>query len=727
MRIMGKREWGSDAERMAENRRGGRDQQPPAIGNRDRRDSLQDDDAGWLRTYLPSVFRFPFTSAHRYYIETIGECLRYGVSKCVAAPRGDGKSSICRYLALKYALYRQIKFPLLVCATGAKASKTLKSIKQALRSGPRTPLGQDFPLETHLARYIAPWPSRANNATAFSLPIKSEWSDEHVIIPQLADHAEAPQEMIDRWGLDRDSGLAGIVMALGWTSEQIQGCNVYDLRPDFVMLDDLDSRDSLASERGTVAEKIEAVIESNISGLVGMGERLGQVMLCTVPSRASVAFRYSDPQIKPAWSGVRVKRITSMPTDRELWSRYVDLRQKGKKTFGDDGKPIDVHGREAYQFYASNRAAMDAGADVSNPHDFDPKPTPDGTPTHLSALQKCYDFIADKSWEAFATEYQNDPPVDETEGRLTLTNYHIRANARSGHDRGVVPDDTIAVTCGADVQLAGLHTVTIAWSDAAVGSIIDFDFIPFDGTQGRPASACERLVLDGLQHWWSELQTHPWGQSDDKEGAGWLPDLTLIDSGWKDKEWGTQPVYLLAYQCGFKGIAPCKGDANFRPMLASKTCIPGDGFNLRLLDGVWLAVLDAAAWKLKVHSGFLQAQGTAGSLGLYTPPRDDNGREKWQRHQNYAGHILSEEWQRQPNGTYQWVPDGSRPGRKRPQKANHWLDATAYAIAARQIWGVQTVKPQPVKAEPVPQAAPIEREEPAASGGGSMGGRSRSW
>lgn len=218
MRIMGKREWGSDAERMAENRRGGRDQQPPAIGNRDRRDSLQDDDAGWLRTYLPSVFRFPFTSAHRYYIETIGECLRYGVSKCVAAPRGDGKSSICRYLALKYALYRQIKFPLLVCATGAKASKTLKSIKQALRSGPRTPLGQDFPLETHLARYIAPWPSRANNATAFSLPIKSEWSDEHVIIPQLADHAEAPQEMIDRWGLDRDSGLAGIVMALGWTS-----------------------------------------------------------------------------------------------------------------------------------------------------------------------------------------------------------------------------------------------------------------------------------------------------------------------------------------------------------------------------------------------------------------------------------------------------------------------------------------------------------------------------
>ena len=33
-----------------------------------------------------------------------------------------------------------------------------------------------------------------------------------------------------------------------------------------------------------------------------------------------------------------------------------------------------------------------------------------------------------------------------------------------------------------------------------------------------------------------------------------MPDLTLIDSGWKDKQWGTEPVYILAAQAGFRGI-----------------------------------------------------------------------------------------------------------------------------------------------------------------------------
>ena len=71
--------------------------------------------------------------------------------------------------------------------------------------------------------------------------------------------------------------------------------------------------------------------------------------------------------------------------------------------------------------------------------------------------------------------------------------------------------------------------------------------------------ACERLVLDGLQTWWDGIRTHPWGQMDDREGTGWVLDLTLIDSGWKDKQWGTEPVYILAAQAGFRGILPCKG------------------------------------------------------------------------------------------------------------------------------------------------------------------------
>jgi hypothetical protein len=274
------------------------------------------------------------------------------------------------------------------------------------------------------------------------------------------------------------------------------------LRPDFVMLDDLDSRESLASTNGTVAAKIEAVIEINVSGLVGMGERLVKVMLCTVPSRASVAFRYSDSQVKPAWSGVRVKRLRSLPTDTASWALYVELRQKGKQKIGENGKPVDVHGREAFRLYRDNQEAMDAGADVSNPWDFDPLPTPDGTPTHLSALQKCYDFIADQSWEAFQTEYQNDPPIDEDGAKIILTAYHVRANCRSGSERGIVPAGTKILTRGVDIKKTGLHHCTVAWDESKAGHIIDYDFWPFE-TQGVKASACEGLILEGLQEGWA--------------------------------------------------------------------------------------------------------------------------------------------------------------------------------------------------------------------------------
>ena len=114
---------------------------------------------------------------------------------------------------------------------------------------------------------------------------------------------------------------------------------------------------------------------------------------------------------------------------------------------------------------------MDAGAVTGNPARYITDPAPDGTRLENSSLQHAYNIIADRGLEHFLTEYQNDPPAEVDAQQLYLTTYHIRANCRTGHERGVVPDDTIALTCGADVNLNGLHVVTIAWSDAAAGKI----------------------------------------------------------------------------------------------------------------------------------------------------------------------------------------------------------------------------------------------------------------
>jgi hypothetical protein len=717
----------TNAERMQEVRKRERDLCPPPVANPERREECEADDSLWLRTYLSSVFSFPFTESQNYYVETIGDCMRFGRRKCIAAPRGDGKTSIFRYLALKYALERRLRFFLLLAATDGKAAHQLAAIKDKLtgcrvntktnKITPQTTLAEDYPLECGIASYISPAPARANNATVHGLPITANWPGETLILPQFSDMDTVPEDLAKSYGLRKDDELSAIIMAVGWKSNQIQGCNVLDVRPDFVGLDDLDNRDSLASEIGTVAEKIEVQIESNIAGLAAVSKRLGMTMLCTVPSKESVAFRYSDPNTKPAWSGIRVRRIKTWPTNTGLRDQYIDLRQRGQKTMGDNGKPVDPDAREAYRFYVDNIDAIEEGVELSNPNDYQRHETADGTPSEVAGLQHCYNFIADASLAAYETEYQNNPPQEEDDAHIELTAYHIRTRARSDYERHVCPPDTVLVTRGVDLSNRGVYWVTVAWNAEAAGAIVDFNYERFPGMEDIPISACERLVYSGLQEWWDAQQ--PYEVHDTKDGR--TPDLTFIDSGWQDPAWGQQPVDLLAADQNFKGVVPCRGGGpGWKPCQPVKgKSWPYPELNLKMQEqqrhrtpdnrivvkpAVLWADLHTIALKLRTHHGLLQPYGTPGSLGLYTPPREKDGREKWSRHRDFAAHILAEEWQKQPNGTYQWVAQGQRPGgRKRAVRRNHWLDSMVYAIGARNIWGVSTIPAAPPSLPPVPR------------------------
>jgi len=352
----------------------------------------------------------------------------------------------------------------------------------------------------------------------------------------------------------------------------------------------------------------------------------------------------------------------------------------------------DPDGREADQLYIDHQEVMEAGHETSNPYRFNTLPLSDGKPAERSSLQAYYNFVADKGLGAALTELQNDPPPDEDGSRLILTAYHVRANCRSSFDRAMVPSDTVAMTVGGDVQKLGLHHITIAWNEKAVGSIVDYDFWPFE-TQGKKASACEVLILEGMQEWWDGRCKENFRQED---GTEWAPDLVVVDSGWKEDGWNTQPVYLFCKYAGTSVAVPSKGIPNWRPKRHGPNCSPGNNYNLVWINGVLLAEVNADHWKIKTHEGFLQDFGEPGSLGLFTPPKDEWGREPVNFHLSYAKHVTSERWGPSgPSRVWKWAPsDGSR-----HQKPNHWLDATALAIVGREMWGVQTIKP----ADPTPQ------------------------
>ncbi len=654
-----------DADRMRDKRANDRDLIIPAVANPERRAALRDDDIGWLQTYLPRVFYHPFTAARVALIEEIGNCLRYGTRKCVAAPRGDGKSTITKYLSLKYALEGIVEYVLILAATSSKADKMLADIKRQMRNPLNKELRADYPLQTIVARYVGSAPSKANNCTANGgRPVSVKWNQDLLVLPS--------------W---EDEGLGGIVQSLGVTSDAVQGANYNDIRPSFVILDDLDSRDSLAAVDGKMAEKIETIIDHTVAGLGGPGRRLGQTMLCTIPSRNSVAYRYSDPVEKPAWSGVRIPRILKWPTHSADWEEYIHLRQHGKQTLDQRGKPIDPTGREAFRFYQANRERMDLGAELSNEHDFETDEMPDGTPKHLSALQKCYDYIADNGMDSFLTEHQNDPPADAVDAaRLGLTEYHIQQQRMSGLERRVVPNDAILVTRGMDVRKTELHSATIAWTLQGAGFIIDYATWRL-GTEDMAAADCEVEILEGLRKWKAWSEDNPYC----KEG-GEIVDvgLTLIDMGWKDEHWNSQPVQVFCHEAG-RAFLPSKGTPSYRRPQQTDRKVIGEHWHIDFPDP--FVAMNSDHWKLKVHEGFMIEAGLPGSLVLFNHPVVD-GRVQRNFHVVYSKHILAEVWEPR-----------AKPGFKHPEtkwwhsgRPNHYFDATYAALVARSVKGLNPVR-----------------------------------
>jgi hypothetical protein len=686
-----------DAGRMRENRARARDLIIPEIADPSRRAACEADDALWLRTYCEDVFYNPFTPHQLKIIADCGEALRYGTQKCKAAPRGDGKSSIVKYLALKYILARQVNFPLIIAATSSKAKKILNSLKRRMASRSDSPLSADYPLECHVARYVDPWPSRARNVTANGQrSIHVEWGADSIILPTWED--EEP--------------LGPILLALGITSDDLQGCNIYDQRPDFVMLDDLDSRDSLAAEDGVIAGKIEEAVDKTVAGLGGQSRRLGQFMLCTITSREAAAYKYSDPTQKPSWSGERIPAIIKWPDRKDLWEEYVDLRCTGKQTLDTDGNPEDVFGREAHRFYLTNREAMDAGAELANPHNFESDPLPDGSEKQVSALQRCYDYIADNGLESFQTEHQNDPPDTKEFVDSGITATRVQRQV-SGLDQFIIPPDCTVLTQGIDVGKKLLHWVVKAFRQDGTFFIIDYGRFETVGTVYNSDEGLDVAIKSAILGRMEEANQTEYRTAD---GQRMEIDLTLVDAGYRELA-----VMSACAEIGL-GVRPIMGcgksngcarlsypdyrtrTANARPG-GDKWCESRGkrGSN-------WLILCLADYWKGWEHDRWLTDPHMPSSGQLFGQPGSGARLSLDQKaHTSFSHHIDAEK-------EVEEVIKGvlKRYWKKTPGRGqNHFLDASCYANVAANMKGISIMNPN-AKPKAAPGNRPSARELAAA-------------
>jgi hypothetical protein len=678
----------SDAQRKSAQRAKERDLRISRVFDPIRRRDCLADSYLFLKTYFGGIFSQPFTSDRREMVDAIERAAMYGGDQAVAGPRGDGKTRSALFVSLKLELAGKLRFPIVVSKSGPRATRELKNLKDAIRNS--EPLRRDFPEVFEPVLALGGWASKARQQTAYGQFTNLEWAEECIILPTI------PTELLraNRWDQDIESAACGQIFASLGVEGPIRGYSIRNERPDLALLDDIDDRESARSELQTQTR--ESIIEEDIGGLAGPDKTIARVMLCTLINRTCVAATYTDRAKKPSWKGQRHKLLAVMPERADLWEEYIALR-KGR---GDD----DPDARKAHEFYLANREPMDAGAVVTNPYRFDNRPLADGEPGQVSALQACFDLIADRDWEHFNTEYQNDPPEEDGPIESGISAGKIQARL-SGYPRRVVPPECVALTQGVDVQKAGLYWVVKAWRADATNYVVDYGYFETHGTTYGSDEGIELAILRALLGRMEQYQVEPCRKID---GEVVDLDLTLIDSGWQ-----TSSVYQACREIGL-GVYPAKGHGkshgcaapNFHDAL--KRTIdrkPGDGwFMARQQQNTWLVHCDTDRWKSFEHARWLTPQAKPGAAYLFGEATDEELRyadkkmpREAKEHFAFAKHLTAEiEVEEVVRGSLKrmWKTKAGR-------VQNHYLDASYLADVAAAIKGVRLLSDS--------QPAPVDR------------------
>lgn len=659
-----------DVERRRRERAAAKDVPIPAPEDLARRQRLEADDEAWLLYYfgkgsgVTDPFWYDFTDQQKQMIDAIRNAILHGGDQSLAASRGEGKTTLCERLTLKYVLQGAVTFAVLFGATGEAAASSLDAMKEAIEENDR--LAADYPEVCVPVRALENTPNRAHYQTVSGnrhdngepyerSPSKFTWCGREIVFPNVPGSSSA-RAIIATRGLDA----------------AVRGLKKKGRRPQLAIIDDPDTEETARSE--DQAAKLEARIDKAIAGLGGQKRRISRVMLTTLQSRISVSYRYTDPEKKPSWKGRRFRFLVSPPERQDLWDEYIQLRRadwENERT----GEPT-THARD---FYATNREAMEAGAVVANPHRFGND--------QLSPLQFYYDEIARTSPESVATEYDNDPPEESGPVESGITPHRVQTQL-SGYERKMIPPGCTVLTQGIDVRKVALHWVIRAWRPDGTGFTIDYGVHEVLGTtygseEGLDV-AIRRAILARIEETREAEYMNPEGEL--------LPvNMTLVDAGWQ-----TDAVYSAVAAAGLgvravMGAGRSSGCAqpNFSDLqrrTIDRRPLADGSFETRKFNGrLWLIMADVDRWKQWEHARWLTSPEKPGCMFLYGQPGTPGARlnADEQSHHSYARHICNEVEVEEP---YQ----GTIRRRWKAKSDNtHYLDASVYADVAANILGVR--------------------------------------
>ena len=628
-----------DLERQNKKNAASRDLILPECRDPERRQLCELDIFDWLTTYFPKAFYRPFTEQQKEIVRVILSCATDRTTQAIAAPRGSGKSVIARRVILFMILTGQLRFAVIVAATGRDARNMLKAIKADLHTN--KVLLQDYPEVCVPIKEVARSPRKCALQTVAGEFTEINWQPEQIKLPTVED--------------SRSSGAKIYARSLDGS---IRGLNEDDERPDFILVDDPETRESAKST--PQIESRELTINQDISGLAVQGDPLGILMLTTVQTDICLSLKYTDPQQYPAWNGKRWRSLESWPTDKALWEEYQLIRKQNQQ----DG---DKWGAGATEFYRERQEKMDAGAVLANPYAV--------PPGCLSALQGLWNFICDKGLDAFLTEYQNDPPQDDEATGDALTDLRIISKQWTG-EQYVMPDATQIVTATIDLGKYACHWEVNAWLANDAGFTIDYGVLEVKGTEvNGDKTQTETAIYRALSEFHDLMRSERYFTD---QGELKQVNLVMVDSG----EF-TDAVYrFCATTAGLFVASKGFGDTYSHRPTPEK--ILGNHYYMApvVYDNhkrINLVHLDSNHWKQVAHDAWLtptlneDASYRAGSMCLYKTPEKS-------RHHTIAKHKTAEEYRET------FIPGkGMKRAWFKVRANNHWGDTGYMGYVAREI------------------------------------------
>ena len=570
-----------------------------------------------------------------------------GGMQAVAMPRGSGKTSIFERLVLWAILFGHRRFAVLIGANSEAAEDILATIQTELMTNAL--LAEDFPEACYPFIRLEEIANRARGQHIDGKATNLVWNRSKLVFATI--------------GGAKCSGA--IIMAKGILS-RLRGLKYKsksgdELRPDLVVPDDPQTDNSARSEY-QIAKRLK-VLRGTVLGLAGPGEKIAAFCPCTVIEPGDLAEQLLDRDRCPEWHGQKIPLMRSMPTNKDLWEEYYELRAAELRA--------NENHKTSTSFYRKNRAAMDAGADPTWKQRFGDD--------EISATQHAMNLIQDRGQQAFDAEFQQAPAGASS---VDISLWYMPADTIlkkiwTNPDAAIqVPIWSTHITTFIDIQQRLLYYATAAWGDGFRGHFVEYGTWPEQPSmffryanarrtipQTYPKMGLKGSLTAALKGLLEYLETKRYRSA---TNDNMHINKIGIDTGWQGgiahtaaREWKTRGLILPA-----KGVPITARNKPFADYNPENGTINGHHWRdtPAKKHGTRLLHIDTNYWKTRIHMGISTAEGDPESVTLPQGIEDNN--------EQVVNHLRAENPVADVVGSrtvFLWTHPPNKPD-------NHWFD-----------------------------------------------------